>query len=262
MNPRGITSAFLLTALTLACVAGTATAATFTLTFERAIPAPDGNTFALDVAADGTLWAHGLNTHTFYQLDPLTGTVLRSFSSNGSVLFGIGLSGGTIYGSQEPAIERFDVASGTQLSSITGPSVGGSRGLTFIAGKLYVLGVFAGFPGQVRLGRTDPTTGTLLSSCAPAGAVFSEVIGRIGPYACYVMTNAGNDTLRIVDPDTGALIEDHYLFSGSDVYYSAFSSPTELFVTRRDLDQIWVYSYESPVEVRPMSWGAIHALYR
>ena len=261
VNSRARTSILLMTLLTLACAVRTAPASTFTLTFERAIPAPDDNTFALDVAGDGTLWAHGLTTHTFYQLDPLTGGVLRSFPGDGSTVLGIGLSGGTIDVALEPTIERFDVATGTQLSSITGPVVGGSRGLTFIAGKLYVLGVLAGFPGEVRLGRVDPATGALLSSCAPPNAVYSQVIGRIGPFACYITTD-GPTTLRIVDADSGALIEDHVLFAGSDFYYGAFSSATEQFVTPRDLGQIWVYSLDSPVATRKSSWGAIHALYR
>ena len=264
MNPR-LTSAALLLALLLPAAPGVAHADVFTLTFERAIPAPDGNTFAIDVAGDGTLWCHGLDTYTFYQLNPANGAVLRSFPGNGHVLLGIAVGGGTIYGAEEPAISRFDVASGSPLSSLTGPVTGGSRGIAFVGGRLYVSGVLAGFPGQVRIGRVDPATGALLSSCAPPGLIDSEVLGRIGPFACYVVTTfpSGSDvTLRIVDADTGALIEDHLLFSGSDVYYSAVSSTTELFVTRRDLHQIWVYSLESPVGVKRSTWGSIHALYR
>jgi len=235
----------------------------YTLTFERSMPLPAANTFAIAWGDDGTLWTHSQGVMNFYHLNPTSGAVLTSFPSNNNTLLGLDLQGGILYGAEEPTIVRFDEATGAQLTSITGPVTGGARGITFVGGECYVAGVLAGHPGEVRLGHIDPSTGTLLGSCLPPNLVYTQYIGGIGPYVCYVMQSGSDETLRIVDPTTGALIEDHVLFpAGFDVYYGCDASPFELFVSRRDMGEIWVYSLTGATPTTSSSWGRVKALYR
>ena len=256
-----------LVAATLLVVPHTAGAALFTFTLARVLPAPAGNVFALCYGDDGALWAHSQATYTIFKLDPLTGSVLQSFPGDGHSIFGLGLKSGILYGCEQPAIARFNASTGAVLTPLPTPLVGGARGGTIIGNDLYVAGVLSGFPGDVRIGHVDPTTGALLGSCAPPGLLYTEVLGGIASFACYIVpqdpyASPTNQILRIVDPITGSFIEDDALFTGSDVYYGPTASSTELFVSRRDLGQIWVYSYGSVVPARARTWGAIKSLYR
>ena len=260
---RTLTLCFALAAVSLFVGSSPARAAVYTLTLDRMLPAPDDNTFAIAWGDDGTLWTHGQTTKTFYRLDPATGAILTSFPSNDQTLLGFDVRGGILFGLEEPAIVRYDEATGIQLSSLTGPVTGGARGLTSVGSLQYVAGVLNGFPGQVRLGRIDPATGALLTSNLPPLLVDTNWIGRIGVHVAYVIhQGGGQQTLRIVDPSSGSLVEDVPLFTGGDVYYGLDASSSELFVTRRDLQQIWVYRLGQPTPVKSKTWGAIKALYR
>jgi len=151
----------------------------YTLTFERSMPLPAANTFAIAWGDDGTLWTHSQGVMNFYHLNPTSGAVLTSFPSNNNTLLGLDLQGGILYGAEEPTIVRFDEATGAQLTSITGPVTGGARGITFVGGECYVAGVLAGHrPGRCsdrasrRISSTRNTSvgsvRTSATSCSPA----------------------------------------------------------------------------------------------
>lgn len=225
------------------------------LTFNRAIPSPDSNAFALGYGDDGFLWVHGQDSGLVYQLDPLDGNVIKSFPSNYNesidTLNDVDVSGGVLYGGGEPTIYRYDTSSGSQLKSLIGPVIGGSRGLTFIVTDMYVSGVLKGYPG-VRLGLVDPATGNLLDSFAPPDLLSSNGIGRIGQNIGYLVEPSVNDEeygdiiLNIVNPKTKKLLTSQVLFQGYDDIHSLDSSNNELFISRRELNEIWVYTINSP----------------
>lgn len=185
------------------CNCGDGNALDLTFTFNRAIPSPDSNVFALGFGDDGFLWVHSQESKIIYKLDPVTGSAIQSFPSGITTsLSDIDVREGILYGGGEPTIFRYDTSSGEPLSSLTGPVVGGSRGLTFVGADLYVSGVLDGLP-WVQLGRVDPLTGSLLGSSAPPDLVYSYGIGAIGQNVGYLVNplfEYGDVTLYIVDP--------------------------------------------------------------
>ena len=241
----------------------------YTFTFDRAMPSPDINAFALEYGDDGSVWVHGRVSETIYELDPSDASVIQSFPSNSNffTISDLDAKDGILYGGGEPSIYRYETATGNQLSSLTSPITGGSRGLTFVGEDLYISGVLEGFPGVVRLGRIDRTSGALLGSSEPANLTESHGIGEIDQYVCYLVEppygQPGDVVLRIVDPVTGDLIEDHVLFVATNDLWSVDASCTELFVSRRDLDEIWVYTYTGgATAIESDTWGRIKATWR
>ena len=213
-------------------------------TLVRTLPAPGSNTFALGYGDDNMLWVRDQDGGLVYRLDPQTGAVLQSFPTGGYA--DLDVRDGILYELDEPTIRRYDTATGTQLSSLNGPVTGGARGLTFVGSELYVSG--AGFGSGVSLGHVDPATGALLGFSTPADITDSEGIGAFGNLVGFLFFDEGTTQtdviLRLVDPATGATVEDHPMFpwSGWRDIWSLDTSATELFVSRRDVGEIWVYS--------------------
>src|SRR5262245_16557718 len=268
--PRLSSTAIALIAVFLASTSTRhANASDFTFTFDRALPAPNTNTFALGYGDAGFLWVHSQDAHVVYRLDPATGAVLQSFPSNLLTIVDLDVHQGVLLGVSN-ALVRFETTTGTQLAPLGNPITGGQRGLSIIEGDIYASGVLTGFPGEVRMGRIDPSNGTVLSSTAPPDLIQSNGLGAIEGYACY--TIPADDSLlphvalRIVDRATGAVIEDHVLFQSAFPrfdFYSPDASSNELFVSRRDMEEIWVYKFtRGVVPAAPASWGAIKASYR
>jgi hypothetical protein len=250
-------------------MSGNVEGAQFTFTFARALPAPGSNVVALGYGDDGFLWVRDQDTGFVYQLDPMSGAMLDRFHTDVPVISDLDVSDGILYGLWFPQIYRYATASGDSLARLIGPVIAGARGITFVGEDLYVSGVLGGVPGFVpRLGRIDRTTGQLLSYSSPPDMTPSNDTGAIGPYIAYLRAigfSQNVNVLRIVDPATGALIEDHELFVGP-LYTNIWgidASSTELFVTRRDLSQIWVWSYSAtPTATASRSWGAVKALFQ
>ena len=265
-----------LVAIALACASGAhpASADIYSLTFDRALPAPAANCFAIGVDEDGTLWAHSQFEKRVYRLDPVNGSVLQSFSSgNPAVISDLDVHGGILYANAIGAILRFKVSTGLPLPSLVQPITGGERGLAFVSDRLYTSGVFAGYPGEVRFGEVDPATGALLQ-IGPVIDTDSDDLGAIGPYVCFTLPVENPQgpldpidiVLHVADPATGAAVQDISLFklpfATPPDYTLVDTSSEELFVSRRDLGQIWVYRFTTPVPVTQGTWGRIKAEYR
>ena len=246
---RKIMFNLLLIVFAFSIYSGSALALTFT--FNRAIPSPDTNVFAIGYGDDGFLWAHSQDSKIIYKLNPLTGSIIQRFNSNVDTINDLDVRGGILYGAGEPEIFRYNTSTGEQMDSLPGPVIGGSRGLTFVGTDLYVSGVIGGLDADVSLGRVDPLTGHLRGFSEPPDLVWSSGVGAIGQNVGYLVQlsdEPGVDViLYVVDPGLGNLIESHVLFQGDpSELYSLDSSNTELFVSRRDLDQIWVYDIGFP----------------
>ena len=219
---------------------------------DRTLPFPSGedNVIALGYGDDGFLWIHGRSTEKVYRLQPATGAVLQSFaavpSSTVTSFHDIDVHGGILYALGEPAIQRFNTATGAELAPLTGPVTGGARGLTVLNGDLYVSGVLAGFPGVVRVGRVDRTTGALKSSVAAPDLIDTHGLGNIGGGLGYLIEpdppyEQADVILNIIEPNSGGAIDSQVLFNADYTMWALDASATELFVARRNLGVIEVY---------------------
>ena len=220
----------------------------YSFSFDRSFAAPEANFFALGVGDNGSLWVHGQDTLTVYEINPATGAVLGSFATGIGSIADIDVLNGVLYAGGEPDIYRFNAATGASLGALTGPVTGGSRGLAFIGLDLYVSGVLAGFPGDVRLGEVDASDGSLLGSSAPVDLIDSAGIGALEGKVLYLAVDTSSGTphdvvLHVAEPDTGAAVESHLLFTADDTLFGLDVLGDELFVSRRDVGagEVWVY---------------------
>ena len=223
-------------------------ASAYSFSFDRSFPAPDPNVFALGVGDGGSLWVHGQDTLTVYEVDPATGSVLSSFATGIGTIADIDVLNGVLYAGGEPQIYRYIAATGASLGTLTGPVTGGSRGLTFIDLDLHVSGVLTGFPGDVRVGEVDASDGSLLGSSAPVDLIDSAGIGALEGQVLYLAVDSLGSmpfdvVLHVADPATGAPVESHLLFTSDDTLFGLDVLGDDLFVSRRDVGggEIWVY---------------------
>ena len=238
-------------------------------TVDRILPFPSGefNVEAIGFGDDGFLWIGGRDTNQFYRLNPSDGAVLQSFSDGNTSSADIDVHAGILYGLEEPnKISRFDTSTGAQLSSIEGPVIGGTRGLTFLSGHLYVSGVISAGKG-VQIGKADSANGNLLASVDAQDLVPTSSLGRIGDNLGYLvgpeMFEEVHDIyLNIVNPLTGELLEKQVLFTAYDDLWGLDASDQELFVARRDLGQILVYTIPEPATLSLLMLGGLMFLPR
>lgn len=225
---------------------------------DRTLPFPqgEGNVFAIAYGDDGFLWIHGRDTRRIYRLDPSDGIPQQDIHVSDDSFADIDVLDGIVYGLSEPNLFRFNAVTGEPLASLPGPAVtGGARGLTHLNGDLYASGVISGYPGEVRIGRLDPATGSVLTAFDAPNIISTSSLGRIGNTLGYLVEPddwfGGDVNLLRVEPSTGNVVDTDVLFNvrhDADLW-GLDSSNDELFVARRDERRIDVYTIVSKPSV-------------
>jgi glutamine cyclotransferase len=133
-------------------------------------------------------------------LDPDSGTTLRRHVMAADA--GTAFDGRHLYQIADDRIVKLDPSTGEVISSIPAPGLGGSSGLTWAEGKLWV-----GQYRDRRILQIDPDTGAVLREIQSDRFV-TGVSWADGELWHATMENDESE-LRRVDPETGAVLERH-----------------------------------------------------
>lgn len=121
------------------------------------IPAPEGNGNSGLAWAEGTLWVGRYQERKIHQVDPETGTILRTLESDRFVTGVTWVEGELWHGTweaEESELRRIDPATGTVLARVDMPPGIGVSGLEADGGEWFFCG--GGTSGKVRAVHRPP----------------------------------------------------------------------------------------------------------
>lgn len=245
---------FVLIAALLVSLSNQAVSQFINPTFSRSIPVPRvvEDYSAAVVTFAGNLWTRDNVSQQYIQLDRTTGEVLGSMSApDGSgersytdivsrswVVASPPFIWDTLFANGDGEIIRHNYLG--EITTDESPVTEGALGIATVGNMTYVAGTSTQGTGIFSFGGGFITNPAVASSSSMAS---------IGPHLLllYPDSNGEDYMLGVIDTETGAIIEDHLIFSSTaSVSFGMCSFGNELYVARNDLQEIHVYDI-SPV---------------